>query len=599
MNALMSTSFPSGDAAGEIRPVRSVEPRARPVAFGDCVGYLHSAAGNVGVVVCGAWGYEALCTHRAVAEFAARLAEAGYPTLRFDYPGTGNAPGDMSGRSLASWIEAVSSAAAALRAETGAREIVLAGFGFGCLIAKAAVDAGFAVQGLILLAPPASGRRYLRETSVLAAMVASPGDGGDAVEAGSMSIAGFVMPSAFAADVRALDLNKIALSAESFAFIATPPEGDAAALVATLGAKGAAVEDIVFEGHAEMIAGPIMSETPNAAFARVVDRLVARRPALARANGAEPLAAPVTFADGDCIEEALRFGEGDRLFGVLCRPRAATAHAPVALIVNVGRNVHTGWRRMGVENARALAHRGIASLRFDIGGIGESVARDGQPKQILYSEWPVLDVIEAIDLVQARGLGPITLVGLCSGAYISLQSAISDDRVAGLVDVNLYRLVWDPAESVERALRFGNRPIGAAVTRFMSRERIGKILSGETDLRPAIAHMLKRARRWAGVAMMNLFGRFGPRGALYAECMRRFEILRARRVEVALCYSAGDEGYNEIVDYFGRNGHRLAAFPKVRVAVLDNCDHNLTPPHASTWLIAQIEEVVGRTLSRS
>ena len=96
---------------------------------------------------------------------------------------------------------------------------------------------------------------------------------------------------------------------------------------------------------------------------------------------------------------------------------------------------------------------------------------------------------------------------------------------------------------------------------------------------------------------MASMGWLGPRGLLYAECMRRFAILRERGIETVLGYSAGDEGFAEIADYFGRNGRGLAAYPNVRVAIVEMSDHNLTPPHAGQWLIEQIASVVAHTMN--
>jgi pimeloyl-ACP methyl ester carboxylesterase len=575
-----------------------VEPHARALAFEGCFGYLHPAGGEVGVVICGAWGYEALCAHRATAEFAELLADAGYPTLRFDFPGAGNSRGDLAGRSLDDWIASVSAAAATLRKNSNAQRIVLAGFSFGCLIALAAAKAGLEADGFLLFAPPLSGRRYIRETMAFAAMVAAPNDGSDEVEEGALSIAGFVMPAAFVAQARALDLAQLAPPKSGFAMIAGRPDSDSRALVEALSAQGARVDLVTFDGYAELLAGPILAKTPEATFRRIAGLLAERRPPGGVRVAPPRQFPPAILVDGEIVEEVVRFGEAARLSGVICRPRVGADGAPVVVMVNVGRNAHTGWRRMPVETARALARKGVASLRFDIGGIGESASRTGQPQQILYSDWPQLDTVEAIDFLMSRNFGAVTLLGVCSGAYIALQTAVADARVTGLVAINLFRMVWNPDDSVEQALRFSNRPMGAAVTRMFTRERLGKVLSGKFDARPGLTHLVGRFRRWAAVSTMGWLGRLGPRGALYAECMRRFGILRARHVATVLGYSAGDEGYNEIADYFGSEARLQAACPDVRVAVIENCDHNLTPARATDWLVGQIDSVVARTARR-
>jgi hypothetical protein len=65
-----------------------------PVTFAGCFGWLHPAPGRRGVVLCNAWGQEALCAHRSWRLLAMDLAAAGLPTLRFDYPGTGDSLDD-------------------------------------------------------------------------------------------------------------------------------------------------------------------------------------------------------------------------------------------------------------------------------------------------------------------------------------------------------------------------------------------------------------------------------------------------------------------------------------------------------------------------
>ena len=125
----------SAFASQAARPIRaenavvSLGPVATPVAFRDGFAYFHPAAGDIGVLFCAPWGYEALCAHRSCVEFSAMLAGAGYPTLRFDYPGAANSASDLTAHDLDDWINAASEAAALLKRLAGAREVVLAGFG--------------------------------------------------------------------------------------------------------------------------------------------------------------------------------------------------------------------------------------------------------------------------------------------------------------------------------------------------------------------------------------------------------------------------------------------------------------------------------------
>lgn len=595
VSGLKPHAAPLGRAAEALAPAG---PAATPISFLDGFAYLHPANGDVGVVFCGSWGYEALCAHRACVEFGEMLAGAGYPTLRFDYPGAGNSASDLDARHLDDWIAAAAQAAALLKRATGVSEIVLAGFGFGCLVAAEAVARGFVARGAVLLAPPLTGRRFVRETQALAAMVAAPDDGAEEAAPGDISVAGFVLPAAFAAQARTLELNRLTLGRDAFCVVACKPETDAGDLAAGLSAQGAEVRAGALHGYADIMAGPTMAVTPRRAFQHVLAALRDFAPPQTRAEtGAHETPASAVVEGDGFVEVAARFGAGDRLFGVLCRPAQGGEGGPVAIMISVGRNAHIGWRRMNVENARALARLGVASLRFDLSGVGDSAPRPGQPDQTLYTDWPTLDVSEAIDFVAARGFGPVVLAGVCSGAYVGLQTAVNDGRVAGLVATNIYRLVWDPSESVEHALRFGNRRIAPAVSRLLTRARMARVLAGQADLWPVLVHAVRHVRRRLGVFAMRHLGTVGPRGALYAECRRRFDILRARDVKTTLCYSAGDDGLGEIDDYFGRDRAGLSAYPNVRLVAMDRCDHNMTPRRASATLVAEVVRVVDAAAS--
>src|SRR5262249_31985401 len=92
---------------------------------------------------------------------------------------------------------------------------------------------------------------------------------------------------------------------------------------------------------------------------------------------------------------------------------------------------------INVRLARALAKRGVPSIRFDLSGLGDSARPDGRQS---FEAQAVLDVRAAIDALEfVTGLKKFVLLGFCSGAYHSYNVALADDRVAGLLLFDAYR----------------------------------------------------------------------------------------------------------------------------------------------------------------
>jgi hypothetical protein len=192
-------------------------------------------------------------------------------------------------------------------------------------------------------------------------------------------------------------------------------------------------------------------------------------------------------------EKAILFGRSEALVGVLCSPaeQARLERTPIVVFLNAGIVHRVGPNRLYVNLARALADNGVESLRFDLGGIGDSLsAREHATMQ----ELVLRDIRDAVDVASsqdpARG---VVLIGLCSGADNAFQAAVQDSRVVGavLIDPNTHRTrgfyvrhylraIFD--RSMWRTLLTGQHPITARLTRFL-RER-GDIAAASVFLAP-------------------------------------------------------------------------------------------------------------------
>jgi hypothetical protein len=291
----------------------------------------------------------------------------------------------------------------------------------------------------------------------------------------------------------------------------------------------------------------------------------------------------------------IRFGPDERLFGVLCQPLGRRPSA-IAILANSGRDYHIGWGRAAVEQARALAERGIASFRFDAGGIGDSPASASAPAEVLYSDEQLADLRHAIDYVEKLDVGPIALVGRCSGAYAVFQIAVQDVRVRNVAVINIMRFVWDPKETVEEALQSAHRTMGGSVAMLFSKQSLRRLLSGNLRIKAPIIFFAKRLIRAISSRISQVPGD-RPVQNLYREGHRRFQILENRGTRLAMLFSEGDHALGEFRNYMGRKGARLRRYPKASISIIPHADHNFTHSAARARLTHVLCDVLAAPLS--
>jgi pimeloyl-ACP methyl ester carboxylesterase len=132
-------------------------------------------------------------------------------------------------------------------------------------------------------------------------------------------------------------------------------------------------------------------------------------------------------------ESCCQFGPRQKLAGILSEPAAPASRATVVL-VSAGVTPKFGPFRLYAELARRLARDGFRTLRFDLGGIGDSgEAFEAHPLE----QRTQLQIGAALDYLTERfGPSGVTLAGLCSGAEDSFRHAEQDGRVTGVVMID-------------------------------------------------------------------------------------------------------------------------------------------------------------------
>lgn len=160
------------------------------------------------------------------------------------------------------------------------------------------------------------------------------------------------------------------------------------------------------------------------------------------------------------------FGPARNLTGVWCEPVGGVPPTVCVLLVNAGVVHRIGLHRLNVKIARHMAARGIASLRFDLAGLGDSRIV-GSPTG--FREQAVADIQAAMDHVERlQDVHRFAIFGICSGAFNGYAAALADARIVGLsmLDGHAFRswkTVW--MRHLQRARVVGARELWAALRR--------------------------------------------------------------------------------------------------------------------------------------
>ena len=583
------------DALNETDTVRVAEglTYGQPCVFSGCSGFFHPAGGATGVVLCSPWGYEDLAIRKSWRLLAETIAKAGYPCLRFDYPGTGDSLGRSTEPSSARmWIDSINAGADLVRRTSGVKRFVFIGHSLGAALAAEAARRRGDVVGLHLIAPVVRGRPYMRELAATARIVAdrlgieatAEGDEG-------VSVVGFALSTPMIESLKTVDLTKIdKLGVEHVVVYDQIDRKAAAEAVEHFRRLGANVTVESVAPYHLMVSDATVIQPLPVDVDRLIEILKARHPVIRPAVAPVMSPLPNAVLGATFREEPIRFGADQALFGILCRRIGANAEQPAVILMNRGLNPHIGWRRVSVDHARSLAAAGITSLRIDVAGLGESRDAPGRPQNLIYSDLLLPDIKSAVDALVARGHQRIILAGVCSGAYMALAAAQADPRVTDVISVNTQRFLWNPKESFEDVIRFGLRSMNDYVGDIKSKGALRKLVRSRKRVFPALVFLTKRYAKNAMARVPLKLRSSLMRGSMESRVERFFATFAAHGTRISLVYSEDDPGLIELRNYFGPDGCDMP-HANVTIDIVPEADHNLTTTSASNWLLDHIVAV--------
>jgi dienelactone hydrolase len=527
-----------------------------PVVFDGHMGSIHRPALRRGrgitVVICSPIGYEGLWTYRPLFLWAEYLASRGFQVLRYDHRGEGDSLDlDPSADQWAHWLIGLKQAAEFARAQTGARDLVVAGLRIGATLACAAAQ-DVKPSGLILWDPFPTGNAWLRELRLVRSMLAAGQEGDDILE-----VNGVRLTAATIETLGTVDLTRMGVAWPA-TLLASPTASKQ--LLASLGPD---LETVPFSGYSKLFKLAHFNEAPMQLFEATARWLDARFAAQQVAYPA--LTTPIAqLTTADWQELRVDFGNGLR--GVLCLPKRGNASLAVIVCSTAG-NPRSGDASFGARTCRALACAGLAALRFDFYGVGES-ADPWERKIHVYETSRTDDLRHAAALLRERGFDDIVVTGVCTGGFHAVRAVIEDTSIRRALAINSW-LSWRRGAELDS-------------------------VAHATSLRAAYLRIPAGGRKWLRTLegdLRLLKRRFFPDAASRAV---RAEIKRAskRGVRIHIVIGELDRSRDGLAD-FGQDGRWLTRQPGLSLTFLQGLDHSLYTTHSQNLAMRELFEFIG------
>lgn len=302
------------------------------------------------------------------------------------------------------------------------------------------------------------------------------------------------------------------------------------------------------------------------------------------------------------MEKVVSFESGQfRLNGIIHSPKKTEGTVGIILLCP-GYKHRVGQHRLYVYLARRLCSEGFHVLRFDFHGLGDS---GGEIKRCLFGDfWNfvqrggfVEDTIAAIDyFVDETAPERIVLMGLCGGAITALMAAAQEERVDGVLPINIPIMLEDSSEdwfSEQMPPGLADRLLSGYLKRIFSPEAWLRLLTLKSDYRTIWKSAVSRIGRRLDRTERVSFGDLEASGRLSPYFLQSFSRYTQSRRPVLFIFSGNDKFRWAFESDFekrlpeGKDGWR--SIPKF---VVENANHSLTLPEwrealldrATIWL---------------
>ncbi len=580
-------------------------------------GWLHQPSEREtidhGVIICPPIGYEQLHSHRSLRYLADCLARESIPTLRFDWHGTGDSPGnDEDPHRVSTWLHNIRDASEWMRTHLGCRKVSLIGLRLGATLAALA-SADNRIDHLVLWSPVTKGRAYVREMKAISLTsetpIQKPKAPSDDIEA-----AGFSLTAETANALSAIDLLQIHPNCQRILVVSRVKHSEDERLCNQWATAGIHVQQTAAPGFAEMMVEPHRSQVPHRAIQQIADwvrnavgvdsQRFATNELLTHETS---VSVPTRTVESNCSEprdtireSTFQISNHPELFGIVSEPTTRGVDLrPTILLLNAGSAHRVAPSRINVLIARRLAAEGFRSVRMDLNGLGDSVTDVVENENDSYPATAFRDIDLTIKQIEQRfGARQIVLMGLCSGAYAAFQSAaqIPNPALVESILLNPLTYFWKEGMTLEASptkqlMSFHYYQQVAFKPQkwlklFSGKSKIG--IAGAVNVLARRLGFFQTMSMTNGSPMSDLRRVTGLSHPQKEDLIGDLDRIASRDRNLAMFFSRTDPGFSILNHHARRKATELQAAGRLKVTFIEDADHTFTRCTARTDLLQAI-----------
>ena len=389
------------------------------------------------VIVAPPFGPEYMHCKASVRKLCFHLAQAGFSTLSFDWPGYGNSTGRLpEPQWLQSAQESLTHLVQTLSHQLGTPPSLI------CLrsasLPALAVVNDQRLNHLFFWYPYTQGKALIRDFQLIDhAMGVSPDH--DVLTAG-----GYPLARSEVDGIESLAMTQLSPFACTSVFTVHSPEAKRLAYHSTLAEHGIPYKSVVSTELRAMARQAELSSPPETDIQCIVQTLL-NSPATT--GYAERISQPELILDQG-RERVFKYGPWAG-FGILTQPNIPSATQDCLVIPNTGSGHHCGPNGLHTRLARELCQQGVAALRFDLRHLGNSGVQPNDNRTDAYCLHAGEDVDQVVSELNKQGYQHPSLFGICAGAHSCFQYLTRRQRPLSLGHVFLVNpntLYWAPGD---------------------------------------------------------------------------------------------------------------------------------------------------------